>query len=483
MGLPLSWIFPTTWAWAAIAIALLDAFCISLAITRAHGVHGTLAWIFAILALPGGGAIVYLLAANPSVRRATRRKTRARASVRGGSARERREEERAGLVEPESGTPLHLVHELTGLAPTRGNQVELLSRDEQAFASLTRAIEGAQRSVWAEFYIVQNDATGGAFLDALARKAEEGVEVRLLFDAVGSLRVSAEGLRRIERAGGRTEVFLPVNPLRRRWAVHLRNHRKIVVVDGEYGLTGGMNVGDEYSGRARRRGEQHFRDAHLWLAGPAVQDLALIFAEDWAFATEERLELSPRPAPIAGASAVVGIVPSGPDQPQNANGLAYFACMNAARRRLFLSSPYFIPDEATTRAMVSAALRGVDVRLLVPAKCDVMLVGVAARTYYGELIAAGVRVFEYLPAMLHAKTLVVDGRLSIVGSANVDMRSFRLNFELSALVEDEKLASILERQFEAELAQSRPVTSAELRARPFRRRIFEGAVRLFSPLL
>lgn len=471
--------------WVALAVAVLDGVCIGMAVLRAHGVHGTLAWIFAILAFPGVGALLYLLAANPSVRRTRRRKERARARVRGGDPRAPAEGTAApeSIVQPERGSPLHLVHELTGLPPSAGNTVELLSRDVAAFASILRAIDGARHSIWAEFYIVQNDATGKAFLGALTRKAAEGVEVRLLYDAVGSLSLSRSALEELEAAGGRTEAFLPVNPLRRRWAVHLRNHRKIVVVDGELGFTGGMNVGDEYSGRARRRGEQHFRDTHLALRGPAVRDLALIFAEDWSFATEEPLALPPRPAPLPQGAALVGIVPSGPDQRHNASGLAYFACMSSASERLYLSSPYFIPDEATTRALVAAALRGVDVRILVPAHCDVWLVGVAARTYYAELIDAGALVFEYLPAMLHAKLLVVDGQRSIVGSANVDMRSFQLNFELSALVEDEPLARAIEAQFALDLAVSRAVTRAELDARSLLQRAFEGVVRLFSPLL
>ncbi|MGH9360340.1 MAG: cardiolipin synthase, partial [Thermoanaerobaculia bacterium] len=331
--------------------------------------------------------------------------------------------------------------------------MRLLTENDRAFESVERAIGEARRSIWAEFYLIRNDETGRLFLDLLARRAREGLEVRLLYDAFGSFWLDAGLLRGIRRAGGRAEAFLPLNPLRRRWAIHLRNHRKMVIADGEAGFTGGMNMGDEYSGRARRRGGQrHFRDTHLELRGPAVADLAQIFAEDWYFATGEELRPSPPPAPPPGAGSVVAKLPSGPDQDQNASGLVYFSAIASARRRCYVTSPYFIPDAGTSRALVSAALRGVDARVLVPGRSDVALVGPAARSFYPQLVPAGVRVFEYQPRMLHAKTMAVDGAFSVVGSANVDMRSFRLNFEVGALILDSGFARDLEGRFLADLS-------------------------------
>jgi len=200
-----------------------------------------------------------------------------------------------------------------------------------------------------------------------------------------------------------------------------------------------MNVGDEYSGRARWKGKQYFHDTHLSLRGPAVWDLAATFAEDWRFATGESLEPPPPPEPSCPGS-IVTVVPSGPDQEYNANALTYFAGIASARRRCWLQSPYFIPDQPTTQALLSAQMRGVDVRVLLPERCDLRLVGAAARTYYRELLRGGVRIFEYQPSMLHGKVMVVDGAWALVGSANVDVRSFRLNFELGALVVDAAFA-------------------------------------------
>ena len=378
---------------------------------------------------------------------------------------------------------MHLSAAITGHLPTSGNRAELLAEDEQAFGKIEAALASAKRSIWAEYYIINNDETGWRFLDLLAERARAGVEVRLLYDAIGSGSINKPRLEAILKAGGRAEVFLPLNPLRRRWSVHLRNHRKLIVVDGQVGFTGGMNIGDEYSGRGRRKGGKRFRDSHLELIGPAVGSLCATFAEDWTFATGEGLTLPSVPEPRPGAKTVVAVVPSGPDQEHNANALVYFSAINSAERRCWLTSPYFIPDEPTEQALCSAALRGVDVRIIVPGHPDVPLVGWVARSFYPRLVHAGVRVFEYMPEMLHGKTLVVDSELSIVGSANVDMRSFRLNFELGARVVDPAFARVLEDRFLADLKSSREVTGTSMARRGIGERLRDQAARLLSPLL
>ena len=460
-----------------VALTLLDLWALYRALTRGHGVEGSLAWVFAILALPGIGALAYFGLANPRVRPGWKRRRRdallRMASHLHGGPRS---------LAP-GGTVLRLASGLSGLLPSTGNRVELLAEDDSAFRRLAEAVAGAGRSVWVEYYLIQNDVTGKAFLDLLAERAREGLDVRLLYDAIGSMRLDKERLDAIRHAGGHAEPFLTLNPFRRRWAVHLRNHRKLVVIDGERGFTGGMNVGDEYSGRARRSGLAHFRDSHLALEGPAVGDLAFIFAEDWHLATGQRIAPRASPVPVGGPGARVAVIPSGPDQDYNATGMVYFAGIGAARRRCWLTTPYFVPDGATVRALQSSALRGVDVRVLLPARGDVWLVGPAARSFYPGLLHSGVRIFEYQPSMLHAKTMVVDGALSLVGSGNVDFRSFRLNFELGALVESEEFARGLEARFEEDLRSSREVREAEVGARPLPARLAQGVARLLAPLL
>ena len=471
-------------SWIELAVGLLvtalDVVAIARAVYRAHGVERTLAWILAIIAFPGVGAVAYLLAASPSIRVTTSRKQQATHTLRRQACAQVPEELSDDCA------VLRLSAQLTGLAPSLGNRVALLAESDLAFKQIESALAGAQHRIYAEYYLIRRDNTGHRFLDLLASRARAGVEVRLLYDAVGSLGVDSDRLASIRQAGGRAEAFLPVNPFGRRWSVHLRNHRKLIAIDGRIGFTGGMNVGDEYSGRARRRGGLHFRDSHLALTGPSVLDLEQVFMEDWAFATDEKL--APSAVPPSGETdragrCVVSVVPSGPDQERNASEMVYFAGVASARARVYLTSPYFIPGEPMLYALTGAALRGVDVRLLVPARPDVALVGAAARSYHRQLIRAGVRIFEYLPSMLHAKTLVADGVWGMVGSANLDLRSFRLNFELGAVVHDAGFAEELEQRFVADLEQSREVTPERLASRSRLRRLGDGVAWLFSPLL
>lgn len=480
----LAWLREHQHTLVAAATTALDVAAVSAALARRRSFSSTLAWLLAILALPLGGAIAYFLLADPRVHRARKGKRAALArlrQLRAQAPRDSRNSARASL-------PLYsLGAKLTGLAPTDGNDLELLIDNRRTFELLEGAIAGAKKAVWAEYYIIEDDRTGRRFLERLIERARAGVEVRLLYDAVGAASINGELLAELERAGGKTAAFLPVNPLRRRWAVHLRNHRKLLVVDGTHGFMGGMNVGDVYSGvRTRKTGRKRkpiaWRDTHLSIRGPAVSDLAEVFAEDWLFATYELLDV-PQPTHLRGGKASVSIVPSGPDQELNAIGLAYFTAIATARSRCYITSPYFVPDEATLRAIESAAYRGVDVRVLVPWKNDVPLMSLAIRSYYPRLLEAGVRIFEYRAAMLHAKTMVVDGEASIIGSANIDMRSFRLNFEVSALVFDETFARALEGEFLADLDKSSEVSRGALLARPAYVTQLEGAAQLLSPLL
>lgn len=476
----------------ALAVVVADVLALVHAVTRHLGVTSTLAWIFFILFLPGIGPLAYFLLASPRIRTTRRRKRLAGEAVRTAIRRNLGREPLPAEIDassPLARSVLFLGTRLTGLPPRAGNRVELLLENEGAFRSKAEAIRGATRSVWAEYYIVEDDATGRAFLADLAERALAGCDVRLLYDAVGSSDIPSEGLEALRAAGGRAAAFLPLNPLRRRWSAHLRNHRKLLVVDEEIAFTGGMNVGDEYARGSRLAGgsggalrNRPWRDAHLRLEGPAVFDLATVFAEDWSFATAERLVPGRIPMPTAGGS-VVAVLPSGPDQAANANAHVYFSALSGALERCWLTTPYFVPDEPTARALANAALRGIDVRVLVPAESDVPVARAAGQFFYGPLLRAGVRIFEYEPAVLHAKTVVVDGSWALVGSANFDFRSFALNFELGAVVYDRAFAALLEERFLRDLADSREVTLAAVERRGFAERARIGLARLLAPLL
>jgi cardiolipin synthase len=297
------------------------------------------------------------------------------------------------------------------------------------------------------------------------------------------------GLRRgflaaLAAAGGEVAWFNPVRLLRiHRRRADFRTHRKIVVCDGQVGFTGGMNVADGHSGEFT--GERAWRDTHLGIRGSAVRALQRIFAEDWLFCTDRTLPITTDffPVPTASDGEVVQIVASGPDSDSFAIHKLYFGAINQAIERIWLTTPYFVPDDSILSALVCAAMRGVDVQVILPARGDSRLVDLAARSYFPEVLAAGVRVFEYRPRFVHAKTFVVDDDLSIVGTANLDNRSFRLNFEVVAAVYSGAVNAKLDHAFCTDLESCREVRPVDWNRQPIRRRLGQAGARLFSPLL
>jgi cardiolipin synthase len=373
----------------------------------------------------------------------------------------------------------------TGEAPPlRATAVDLYFDGKETYAAMFNAIDRAQHHVHLEYYIYEADAIGTALRDRLTARAKAGVQVRLLIDSVGSHSLRSKFFAPLVAAGGELAWFNPVvgRHLSPRMA-NFRSHRKIVVCDGVVGFTGGMNVSACHSSVTSP--STYWRDTHARIEGSAVRALARVFLEDWYFATEtpppldERYLVTPKPE----GDHYVQVVASGPDASTFAIQRLYFAAVTSARERVWLETPYFVPDDAFLEALVSAALRGVDVRLLVPEHGDNRLVDLAARSYFPDLLRVGAQVLEYTPRFLHAKTCVVDGDLCIVGTANLDNRSFQLNFEVVAAVYGEEANSTLAAAFERDLADARPVKGKELRREPFVRRASEAVARLFSPTL
>ena len=447
-------------------------------IVRRRGFTPTVSWLLMVVAFPVVGATIYWLLANPRVSKTVRLRKQIlhRKALAGDWSIHDADE-----LPPHKVAVARLAENLTGLARTESNTVEVLTDNSRALNFLEAAIAEATQSVWAEYYIVKGDVTGRRFLDRLTARARDGLDVRLLYDAVGSSDISKAGVRALQEAGGYAEAFLPVNPLRRRWSVHLRNHRKILVCDGHVGFVGGMNVGDEYIGRDRET--QLWRDSIVQFEGPAAHQLAGVFVEDWCFTCEERLTLPPMRS--GGGHSVVAVLPSGPDEETNATSMTYFSAIGLAVERCWLVTPYFVPDAATRRALQSAALRGVDVRIVVsgPRTSDVPIAAHAGRSYYPGLLRCGVRIFEYRKTTLHSKMLAVDGWLSMMGSANLDMRSFRLNFECGALILDETTCARLELEHLADQRDSDEVTLEAIEQRGPFTAVLEGAAQLLSPIL
>ncbi len=443
----------------------------------------TLAWMLGLAALPLLGILVYLLVGPRRLERKKLRMAMARRAV--GPALEWWERRTAAEL-PFPGQLARLATRLDAWPPETAAEVRLYAGGDETYDALVEAIGAARHHVHCEYYIFEPGRAGARLRDALAERARAGVKVRLLVDAVGSSRLPRRFLRPLLEAGGEVARFnRPLLGRALRGLANFRTHRKIAVVDGRVGFTGGINVSDDQSRAAR--GESAWRDTHLRLAGAAVHGLQATFLENWAFATRGRGALQAEAfqacfPPAAAGEHWVQVVASGPDQATHAIEALYFAAIAGARERLWITTPYFVPNEALAAALESAALRGVDVRLLLPASTDSFVVDAAGRTYHDALADAGVRILVYGPPMVHAKTMVVDRDLAIVGSANLDNRRFRLTFEVVAAVYGEPAADELARLFEADLARARPRARRE-EADPFGRRLVASAARLLSPLL
>lgn len=475
--------------WITILSVVLSFWAIVHVLRQRKEPMAMLAWILGILLIPIAGPAFYYLIGERRVKRRGRKKRRRSAPIVQAIASVEHEEGSAREVEPvkspaldESLEQLVAISARLGHFPvTPGNKVRAFITARETYEDVLGSIEGARQHIHLEYYIFRPDETGRMFLDSLVKKVREGVEVRLLLDGVGSWGMKRAFLRPLVEAGGRVETFLPAIPWRRPWHINCRNHRKIVVVDGKVGYTGSQNIGNEYRGRLRRL--PPWKDTHLRIEGPAVRELEEVFVEDWYFASKENLTALKylRRQPPAGNS-LVQIVPTGPDQEHVILSHIFFAALALARRSIRISTPYFVPDPGLMLALQHAAYRGIRVDILIPAKTDSRIVLWAGRSYYQELVSAGVNIHEFPRGMLHSKVVSIDDRWSLIGSANMDVRSFLLNFEVTASIFDESISRKLEEDFRADVAHSvriRPLTGQG----PLVPSILEGAARLLSPLL
>jgi cardiolipin synthase len=446
----------------------------------------TLAWLLALLFMPYFGFVVYLLFGPRRLRRRRLRYSRARERlVRSTTHRmSHNHPTLSGFPSTDLEWQLATLLDRAGQGqPTPALDVTLLETGDACFAALETAIAVAVHHVHLEYYLWQPDPIGTRLRDLLIEKARAGVQVRLLLDPIGSDRMTRRFLKPLQDAGGKTAWFNPISLRRFRWRhVNFRTHRKIVVCDGQIGFTGGINISAEHS--HTHHNANAWRDTHLRITGEPVHRLQFIFLEDWYFATDQapfEPEFFP-PSPEHPTQSWLHIVESGPDNNRHAIAKFYFAAIVGARQQVLLATPYFVPNEALTTALTTAALRGVEVRILAPKRSDSRLVTAAARSYYDELASAGVAIYEYGPPMLHAKLLVVDQRIAAVGSANFDNRSLTLNFEAIAVMYDPELAARLTQSFEADLRCASRYVKPGRRA-TLGQRLSEATARLLSPLL
>ncbi|HYV35648.1 MAG TPA: cardiolipin synthase, partial [Gemmataceae bacterium] len=457
-----------------------------------------MAWCLLIFFLPFVGAALFYLLGYQHVTRPLRRKRRHKQRYRAQAPRTPSDadvpplehEDQAIQEVADLHREMHLVAARAGAYPlTLGNHVEMYHEGQPAFEAMLGAIQTAKHHIHWLTFIFQYDEIGRTVLEMLTRKAREGVKVRLLYDAMGSRHLSRQRLQEFRAAGGMAHPFLPVDPLHRRIQVNLRNHRKILVVDGQVGFVGGLNVGDEYLGKVERFG--FWRDTHLRLEGPAVGDLQRVFAEDWDFACTEQLcqpddavanTLYYQPKAVDGPYPAQ-IIESGPDRDVKPIREVYFAAILKARKRVWIASPYFVPDNGLRDALRLAGQLGIDVRFLGQHHPDKWLAQYAARFYWGQVLPAGVKIYQYTKGMMHSKVVMVDGIWASVGSANLDNRSLHLNFEVNCLLYSRAAVAELEAAFERDLADAIRLDRHVYSKRPFPGRLMENACRLFSPVL
>ncbi|MUT67640.1 cardiolipin synthase [Paenibacillus sp. NEAU-GSW1] len=366
---------------------------------------------------------------------------------------------------------------------TLRNRTKVLTNGHDFFEAVLDAIGSAKHHIHLDFYTIRDDGIGQRFLSELTAKARQGVEVRVLYDGIGSIRLNKKYVAELEAAGVQTQCFLKPRRAVAGLLFNNRNHSKIAVIDGEISFVGGMNIGNEYLGKNKKLG--FWRDTQLQLEGDSVYWLQELFLKDWAFTAGERLpcrRYMPEHRKAMRQEAVL-IVSSGPDR----NGApileTMFAAATAAQSRIYMTTPYFIPDSSLLTALCVAARSGIDVRLIIPGVADTQLVLWATLSYVEPLLASGVKVYRYQKGFIHAKVMLIDHMLASVGTANMDMRSFHSNFEQNALLFDEQTIARLERDFEQDLRDSTELHLESFRSRSKRQKLAEAAAHLLSPLL
>lgn len=441
--------------------------------------QGTIAWVVSLLTFPYIAIPLYWLLGRTRFSGYVRARRAGDARLRGLADSMHKRLRHYEIDIPEDDAFSKAARILGGLPFTRGNELELLIDGEETFQRLFEAMASAEKHLCVSFFIVKNDRLGKRFQQVLIERARAGVQVLFLFDEIGSHKLPKHYLRELEAAGVKCHPFGTNRHWWSRLQLNFRNHRKILVIDGKTAFIGGLNVGDEYLGRDQKFGA--WRDTHLQIKGPAVQAVQLVFLEDWFWAAEEVPELGSTTHPEQ-ADQVAAVIPTGPADPADSWQLVVAEAANSSRDRLWIASPYFVPDEGVLTALQTAAIRGVDVRILIPERADHLLVWLSAFSYYEQALPYGVKLFRYHRGFLHQKVMLIDDRLAAVGTANLDNRSFRLNFEITAFSPDPGFVDEVEHMLSVDFTHAREAEMEDFTRRPFIFRAACRAARLLAPI-
>jgi len=369
---------------------------------------------------------------------------------------------------------------LAGMPFTSGNKAELLINGDETFNSIFEAIDAAKRYILVQFFIIEDDYLGRRLKAKLLKKSKEGVRIYFIYDEIGCHNLSNKYLSEIKKSNIHVTPFNTTRGKNNRFQLNFRNHRKSVVVDGKIAFIGGHNVGDKYLGLNPKIGD--WRDTHVKVEGPAVQSIQICFTEDWYWATSKIPNLNWDPIPVRGSDLKVLVAGSGPADNFETCNLMFMNAINNAKHRIWITSPYFVPDKPILTSLQLASLRGVDVRIMLPEKPDQILAHLSAFSYIKETEKFGVKFYRYQPGFLHQKVMLVDDDLATIGTANFDNRSFRLNFEITLLFLSRSFVSKIEKMLENDFFNCRQITSADFDNKPIWHKFAIRFARLLAPV-
>src|SRR4051812_41884931 len=446
----------------------------------------TLTWLVVLGGFPLVGFIFYLLFGRNYRKEKMYRKKyfldkQAFLTVEGEN--DPRGEEKLSLMGEHQARLFTLAQKLGNSPISFDTSTKVLTNGEETFHHILEQLNRARHHIHMEYYIVRDDHIGQEIKKILVEKAAQGVKVRFLYDAVGSWKLSKKYINELKTAGVETVCFGPVKLPFLNNKFNFRNHRKIIVIDGMIGFVGGLNIGDEYLGRDENYG--FWRDTHLRLVGEAVRSLQLIFLQDWYYMTDQSLLTSEYLSPLLKENEHGGVqlIAGGPDNENSVIKNIFFAMITSAKESVWIASPYFIPDEDIFSALKITALSGIDVRLLVPKNPDKRIVFHASRSYFPDLLGAGVKIYEYEKGFMHSKIVIVDHELASIGTSNMDMRSFHLNFEVNVFLYRTESTKKLVSEYVNDLRSSKKINYEVFQKRHLGYRLLESTSRLLSPLL
>lgn len=444
----------------------------------------TWAWLLILIVLPGIGFIIYLIFGQNLNRQKIFREKKVTDNKKARDLIERfKEEKKSQRISKEYVDLIMMNYNHSGALYTTGNNIKSYINGEEKFKDLINDIRSAKDFIHIEYYIFRLDSLGKTILNELKKKVDEGVEVRLLVDGMGSKNIRNKHIKYIRSLGIKFAVFFPGILPYVNIRINYRNHRKIVVIDGQVGYVGGFNVGDEYVNKGKQF--DFWRDTHIRVQGEAVNELNKRFILDWDYASEGELKSYEKYFNKQKSYGDVGIqiISSGPDHKEEYIKNAYMKIINNAKKNVYIQTPYLVPDEPMKEALKIAALSGVDVRLMVPGKPDHFFMEWILSANIGELIECGVKIYRYQKGFIHSKTMIADGKVCSIGTANLDIRSFQLNFEINAFIFDDRFTKEQEEIFYKDIDDCNLVTIEEYDNRGRCLRIKEALIRLIAPIL